>query len=465
MIELTTQELTQILSARLIGENCAVKSISTDTRNPSEQGLFFALKGEHFDGHHYLAQAEKQGCVAVVVEKPCNTPLTQLIVEDSKGALGQLAHWLKMKIAPKTLAITGSSGKTTVKEMTASILAQCAKRQNLNEHAVLFTAGNFNNEIGVPLTLLRLTEECHFAVIELGANHQGEIAYTTHLVEPDVALVNNFACAHLEGFGSLEGVAKAKGEIFQGLKQQGVAIINADCHDLPHWQETIGSRKVQRFSLSQAVDFYPQDLRANEQGFNFTLVTPQGRALIQLPFFGAHNVSNALAASALAMNAGATLADIQQGLSQKMQVKGRLFVEQVSPNLRLFDDSYNANVASMKAGIDVLKVCEDVRFFVAGDMKELGEQSLACHQQVGLYAKQANLDGVFCFGKESAEIAKCAQADISFFSDNFQQLEKALISAVSQALTSGKNVNVLVKGSRSMQMERVIKTLKDEFQC
>lgn len=225
MIKLTTQQLTQILNADLIGdEQVVVENINTDTRKAVSNSLFFALKGEHFDAHQYLDKAVEQGATALVVQQ-ANTEIAtpQLVVADTRLALGQLAKWLREKINPHTVAMTGSSGKTTVKEMTASILQQTAG----NPEAVLFTNGNFNNDIGVPLTLLRLTEQHKFAVIELGANHQGEIDYTTHLAQPEAALVNNVAAAHLEGFGSIEGVARAKGEIYRGLTPNGVAIINS----------------------------------------------------------------------------------------------------------------------------------------------------------------------------------------------------------------------------------------------
>ena len=215
MITLSLSQLASILDAQLLGDGAlTVENVSTDSRQSISKGLFFALKGEHFDAHHYLDKAAEQGCIAAVVEHQTNASIAQLVVKDTRLALGQLAKWLRKKINPKTVAMTGSSGKTTVKEMTATILQQSA----VDFDDVLFTHGNFNNDIGVPLTLLRLTEQHKFAVIELGANHIGEIAYTTALAQPDVALVNNVAAAHLEGFGSLDGVATAKGEIYRALQ-------------------------------------------------------------------------------------------------------------------------------------------------------------------------------------------------------------------------------------------------------
>jgi len=371
MIKLTTQQLAQILNANLIGDGQAVvENINTDTRKSVSNSLFFALKGEHFDAHQYLDKAVEQGATALVVQQ-ANTEIAtpQLVVTDTRLALGQLAKWLREKINPRTVAMTGSSGKTTVKEMTASILQQTAG----NPEAVLFTNGNFNNDIGVPLTLLRLTEQHKFAVIELGANHQGEIDYTTNLAQPEAALVNNVAAAHLEGFGSIEGVARAKGEIYRGLTPNGVAIINSEHNYIELWQKEIGSHAIQYFNGGD---------------------------------YKAENVKHSPNGSALAMNVGASLADVKAGLEHRSQVKGRLFPIQVNENLLLLDDTYNANVDSLQAAIDVLKGYDAFRILLVGDMKELGEDSLKCHQQVGEHAKQAKLDLVLSYGTESAVISE-----------------------------------------------------------
>jgi len=373
MIKLTTQQLAQILNANLIGdEQTAVENINTDTRKSVSNSLFFALKGEHFDAHQYLDKAVEQGATALVVQQ-ANTEIAmpQLVVADTRLALGQLAKWLREKINPRTVAMTGSSGKTTVKEMTASILQQTAG----NPEAVLFTNGNFNNDIGVPLTLLRLTEQHKFAVIELGANHQGEIDYTTNFAQPEAALVNNVAAAHLEGFG--------------------VAIINSEHNYIELWQKEIGSHAIQYFNDG---DYKAENVKHSPNGSTFTLVSPKGSIEINLPYLGEHNVKNALAATALAMNVGASLADVKVGLEYRSQVKGRLFPIQVNENLLLLDDTYNANVDSLQAAIDVLKGYDAFRILLVGDMKELGEDSLKCHQQVGEHAKQAKLDLVLSYG-------------------------------------------------------------------
>ena len=457
MIKLSTVQLAQILQAKLIGdENVQVAEINTDTRKSVSNSLFFALKGEKFDAHQYLDQAVSQGALALVVQQENSSILVpQLVVKDTRIALGELAKWLREKINPRTVAMTGSSGKTTVKEMTASILQHTAA----DSEAVLFTNGNFNNDIGVPLTLLRLTEKHRFAVIELGANHQNEINYTTKLVQPNAALINNIAPAHLEGFGSLAGVVQAKGEIYRGLTKNGVAIINAEHNHLDFWQKEISNHAIQYFN---GKDYSVKNVQGNEQGSTFTLVSPQGEIDISLPYLGEHNVKNALAATALAMNVGATLADVKAGLEQRSQVKGRLFPIQVTPNLLLLDDTYNANKDSLCAAIDVLKSYDAFLILCVADMKELGENSLAIHREVGQYINLVNLDLVCSYGNESAVISEAVLG--KHFTDKTEMVD-FLVPLIENQLQQNKKVVVLGKGSRSMKMEDVIYSLKDKIKC
>ncbi|HHF4011884.1 TPA: UDP-N-acetylmuramoyl-tripeptide--D-alanyl-D-alanine ligase [Haemophilus influenzae] len=457
MIKLSTVQLAQILQAKLIGdENVQVEEINTDTRKSISNSLFFALKGEKFDAHQYLEQAVAQGALALVVQQENSSiSIPQLVVKDTRIALGELAKWLREKINPRIVAMTGSSGKTTVKEMTASILQHTAG----NPEAVLFTNGNFNNDIGVPLTLLHLTEKHRFAVIELGANHQNEINYTTKLVQPNAALINNIAPAHLEGFGSLAGVVQAKGEIYRGLTKNGVAIINAEHNHLDVWQKEISNHAIEYFN---GKDYSVKNVQGNEQGSTFTLVSPQGEIDISLPYLGEHNVKNALAATALAMNVGATLADVKAGLEQRSQVKGRLFPIQVTPNLLLLDDTYNANKDSLCAAIDVLKGYDAFRILCVADMKELGENSLAIHREVGQYVKSSNLDLVCSYGNESAVISEAVLG--KHFTDKTEMVD-FLVPLIENQLQQNNKVVVLGKGSRSMKMEDVIYSLKDKIKC
>lgn len=460
MIKQTTQQIAEILHARLFGNgNVTITTVSTDTRQAVENGLFFALKGEKFDAHDYAEKAVEQGCVALVVERELPIAVPQIIVADTRLALGELAKWLKSTLNPKTVAMTGSSGKTTVKEMTAKILQKTAAC----EEDVLYTFGNLNNDLGVPMTLLRLTEQHKFAVIELGANHIGEIAYTTAIAQPDACLVNNVASAHLEGFGSIEGVAVAKGEIYQGLKENGKAIINQAFY-YPQWRKEIGDHELQSFSYTGSdqdsyADFWAENVSLNLNDSTFILHAFEEEIEINLPYLGAHNVSNALAATALAMAVGASLADVKAGLEQRSQVKGRLYPVEINEHCLLIDDTYNANVDSMKSAISVLKNYPAFRIFAVGDMAELGKESAQCHQEVADFVQQAGLDLIVSFGKESAVIGANAQ---HHFTDK-QAMSDFLLPIISQKIAEKQPLVLLAKGSRSQKMETLIADLCRAF--
>lgn len=460
MIKLTTRQIAEILNAKLIGDgNITVESVGTDTRQTLECGLFFALKGENFDAHDYLDKALEQGAEALVVEHECTVSAPQIVVVDTRLALGELAKWLKAKLNPKTVAVTGSSGKTTVKEMTAKILQKttaCADE-------VLYTFGNLNNDLGVPLTLLRLTEQHKFAVIELGANHIGEIAYTTTIAQPDACLVNNVAPAHLEGFGSLEGVMRAKGEIYRGLKAGGKAIVNQAFY-YPQWQKEIGEHELQSFCYTGSdqdsyADYRAEDVKLDVKGSRFTLHSPNGEIEVNLPCPGAHNIGNALAAAALAMAVGADLEAVKAGLEQKSAVKGRLYPIEIGPNCLLIDDTYNANVDSMKSAVAVLKNYPAFRIFAVGDMAELGAESAACHREVADFVKAAELDLVVSFGKESAVISGEVK---HHFTDKGAMFD-FLYPLILQKIDEKRPLVLLAKGSRSQKMESLISDLCHAF--
>lgn len=460
MIKQTTNQIAQTLNAKLIGSgDVVIENISTDTRQAVENGLFFALKGEKFDAHDYVEKAIEQGCVAVVVERELAVNVPQIIVADTRLALGELAKWLKAEINPKTVAMTGSSGKTTVKEMTAKIL----QKMTACNDEVLYTFGNLNNDLGVPMTLLRLTPKHKYAVVELGANHIGEIAYTTAIAQPDACLVNNVAAAHLEGFGSLAGVTQAKGEIYRGLKADGKAIVNL-AHYYPQWQSEIGERELQSFCYTgedkdSYADYWADEVELHLAGSRFTLHSPQGEIEINLPYLGEHNISNALAATSLAMAVGADLATVKAGLEQKSQVKGRLYPIEINPNLLLIDDSYNANVDSMKSAVSVLKNYPAFRIFAVGDMAELGKDSPACHQEVADFVAQANLDLVVSFGKESAVIS----GDEKHHFTDKTQMADFIQQVILQKMAENQPLVLLAKGSRSQKMEELILALCNAF--
>ncbi|WP_440862673.1 UDP-N-acetylmuramoyl-tripeptide--D-alanyl-D-alanine ligase [Symbiopectobacterium purcellii] len=453
MIRVTLQQLATALNATLLGEDVAVETVCTDTRKLTPGCLFIALRGEKFDAHDYAHQAVRGGAAALLVSKHLPIDVPQLLVGDTRLALGELGAWMRRQSSARVVALTGSSGKTSVKEMTAAILRQCGD--------VLYTDGNFNNDIGVPLTLLRLTLDHRFAVIELGANHIGEIAYATNLVRPDSALVNNLAAAHLEGFGSLEGVARAKGEIFNGLPTKGIAVINADSNDLTHWHYVLRDKTVWQFSPQHGenTDYYASDIRHEGGGMLFELHTPFGSQEVNVPLPGQHNVANALAAAALAMSVGAGLQQVKEGLAQLKAVPGRLFPILLEANKLLLDDSYNANVGSMTAAVHTLAEMPGYRVLVVGDMGELGEDAEACHQQVGEVARDAGIDAVLSIGTLSQAISLNSERG-EHFSDR-----AALIARLQTLLSTHGTISILVKGSRSSAMEHVVHALQENAAC
>lgn len=454
MITMTLQEIAECTKGTLHSPNdgssqVTVQSVSTDTRAIETGALFIALVGPHYNAHHFIDVAEKKEAIALVVSEHVDTPLPYILVEDTKIALGDLGAAVKQRVMPKTVGVTGSSGKTTVKEMAASILARRGK--------VLATKGNFNNDIGVPLTLLRLEAHHEFAVIEMGANHLGEIAYTTNLVKPDVATIVNAAAAHLEGFGSLLGVARAKSEIYRGLDEsEGVALVNADSQFAEFWKGKLKYNNVKTFGEHEA-DFFASDVDLDMDGCpQFMLNTPQGRVFVTLTTPGAHNVSNALCAAALCINVGATLEDIQLGLSTMPLVAGRLNIKHVSSQVRLLDDTYNANVGSVKAATDLLATYPGRRVLVLGDMGELGEKARFYHQQAGEHAQEKGIENLLTLGVLSQSASDCFGEDGA----HFHEID-ALVSYLERMLTGeNRNISILVKGSRSARMERVVEAIE-----
>jgi len=479
MIDLTLSELTLAIDGTLVSdqENAGkqiITKIVTDSRNLNAGEVFLALKGPNFDGHKFIKQVAALGCCAVIVdhvfaEKEQSQDLIkipQIVVKDTRIALGKIAAYVKQQVAPKTVGITGSSGKTTVKEMVAEILARLGN--------VLATKGNFNNDIGVPLTLLRLEKQHDFAVIEMGANHLGEIAYTTDLVKPDVAIINNIAAAHLEGFGDLCGVARAKGEIFEGLTPSGVAIYNQDTQYASKWQWRLVDKNVRRFSckkpaehlvqqeLVEAASVFSSDVKLNNDGCaSFTLNTENGTTDIVLTLPGKHNVCNAVAAATIALEFGATLDDIRLGLAQMAPVKGRLNIHQLNNNFKLIDDTYNANVESVNAATDLLAGYSGQRILILGDMGELGAVARSYHQEVGEHAKNQRLDYLLTLGvlSQSSSDAFNQDAKGKDKGQHFSSREQLLIKLKTILTNKEQSISILVKGSRSAHMEHVVEEI------
>jgi UDP-N-acetylmuramoyl-tripeptide--D-alanyl-D-alanine ligase len=454
MIPVSLSWVAEQVNGQLISKqkhDLIIEGVSTDTRSIVSTDLFLALEGSNFDGHKFVKQAEEKGAVALILSRKVDTPLPYILVEDTALALGLLGAAVKAKVAPKTVGITGSSGKTTVREMVAAILS---RRGN-----VLATKGNFNNDLGVPMTLLRLEQQHEFAVIEMGANHLGEIAYTTNLVKPDVATIVNAAAAHLEGFGSLLGVARAKSEIFKGLSlKDGVAVVNADSQFSDFWLGKLKYNNVQTFSAKKPADVYAEDIILALDGCaQFELVTANGRIAISLSLPGAHNVNNALVAAALALQVGATLQDVQDGLRFMPHVPGRLHVKQLTNQVKILDDTYNANVGSVNAAIDLLSSFAGRKILVLGDIGELGEKARYYHEQVGEYAKQKGIHKLYTLGVLSQSASDVFVGDGRHFSGLAQMIE--FINQ--QTLTEKCDISILIKGSRSARMELVVKALEE----
>lgn len=435
------------LNAQLTGANVTFSGCATDTRQPMYGALFIALRGENFDGHKFLEAAQAQGAVAALVDRPVSTSLPTLTVGDTRHALGSIAaYWRQQHTAP-IVAVTGSNGKTTVKEMLFAILSQRGE--------TLATQGNLNNDLGLPLTLCELEPQHEYAVVEMGANHVGEINYLTHIAEPDIAIITQCAPAHLEGFGSIEAVARTKGEIFSGLNAQGTAIINADDTYYELWKTLATPHKVLRFALEAEAEVYATDIIMHETGSNFTLNTPYGSTSISLNVLGKHNIMNALAASAAAIACHTPLAVIQTGLAAMSAVKGRLNVKQGKHHSIVLDDTYNANPTSLRAGLQVLQQYDQPRWLILGDMFELGEDSQQLHQEIGEYAKELGIEQVWTLGEHSQASSQNWGEKGRHFTDQAQLIDE-LLDAIKQPTA------LLIKGSRGMRMEQVVKALCGE---
>ncbi len=436
-------ELANVLDGTLAGPSCAFERVGTDTRALAAGDLFVALKGERFDGHDYLGEAERRGACGALTSRRVDGPMPQVIVEDTRLALGRLAaHW-RARFALPVVALTGSNGKTTVKEMLTAILAaHCGDRR-----FVLATAGNLNNDIGMPLTLLGLRAHHRFAVIEMGMNHAGEIEYLTRIARPTVALVNNAQRAHVGLLGSLQAIAAAKGEIYVGLQAGGVAVVNRDDAFADYWLGLNAGRRTVTFGFDLRAD-----VRATVEGAHMHIVTPEDAFSVTLAVAGTHNIRNALAACAAAHALEIPARAMHDGLAAFPGVPGRLQRRRGVFGSWVIDDSYNANPESMKAAIEVLARERGRKVFVMGDMGELGAHGADMHAEVGEFARRAGIDALLALGPESARAAAAFGAGATHFADADALREAALAEARAGA-------TLLVKGSRFMQMERVADAL------
>ena len=447
MITLTLNEISEILKAELVGTSVPISGLSIYTRTLSRGDIYLAIKGEQFDGHDFIAQAQQQGAGALIVSKKGDTDLPQLVVKDTRIALAELAGAIRNKLQLKVCAITGSNGKTTVKEMIATILAVNSQ--------VLFTQGNFNNDIGVPLTLLRLKQQ-QYAVIEMGANHRGEIAYTSHYARPDVAVITNVGPAHIEGFGSIEGVANAKAEIIQSLDEDGIAILNADDHFYGLWKGLAEERKVLSFGLKQAADISAENIitQVQDQQFKtcFDLVADGNKVPVELVLAGEHNVKNALAASAACLALGIDLKQIQTGLKRVKVVNGRLQLFASDSGIKLINDTYNANPASLAVALEVLKQYPGEKWLALGAFGELGADSERIHSEMGRDIKNAGVQRLFATGAMAENTVQAFGVGAEYFA-----AQDDLIKSVKEQITPEQTL--LVKGSRAQKMEVVVNAL------
>jgi UDP-N-acetylmuramoyl-tripeptide--D-alanyl-D-alanine ligase len=451
----TLANIAQLCGGRLEGTDATWSNVSSDTRTLGKGALFVALRGPNFNGNEFVPAALAAGACGAIVDAKQAVDLPQIVVQDTQIALEQAGTGWREQFAIPVIGVAGSNGKTTAKEMTASILNQLGH--------CMATRGNLNNHIGVPLTLLRMDPTHRFAVIEMGANRGGEVAALVRIARPTVGMITNAGAEHLEGFGSIEGVARAEGEMVEGLAPTATAVINADDDFAGLWRGLTKARIV-TFGVHAAADFKASDVRTTigGQGFltQFTLTCPLGSTAVTLHMGGRHNVANALAAAAAASAAGAQLEHIVAGLGVMRAVAGRLQFKKALSGAWIIDDSYNANPSSMRAGIEVLAELDGRKWLVIGDMAELGDFAEVAHTEIGEFARAKGVERLFAMGA----LTKLAVESFGPGADWYPDAQ-ALAAAVKQALgaagpaTTGPGVRLLIKGSRVNRLERVVDVL------
>jgi len=459
-------EVAQIMKGEWLGQDALFTRVCIDTRKLQSGDLYIALKGHQFDGHDFVESACAKDACGVVIHADCWAKLEEKLqpllaqkkivvikVAETKLALGSLAKAWQRAHPVRRAAVTGSCGKTSVKEMVALILGQSG--------SVLATQGNLNNDIGAPLTLLRLSEKYQYGVFELGANHKGEIDYTSALVEPHVALITNADAAHLEGFGSVEKVAQAKAEIYRHLTPDGVAVINYDDPHSIYWHEQCAGKRIVTFSLQSNAHATYQLISGRSSGPAGSVIivnTPAGEVELTIPLMGRHQWANALAALAVTHVLGISLDQVKTALAQLQPVSGRLNPKTIiveNHSLVVIDDTYNANPFSVRAAINILAECQHPQILVLGDMGELGENSAELHREIGSYAQEKEIDYLFSVGRYAVHTREgFGVAGVAV--ETQDQLLTQLKPLLNEAMT------ILVKGSRSAKMEQVVEALLRE---
>jgi len=448
-------------NGQLRGESISYGAVSIDSRTLERGDLFVAIKGDNFDGHEYIEQAVKAGCCAVVVNESHRangvnsahlseqSDVTSLSVQDTQLALGEAALINRELFAGPVIGLTGSSGKTSTKNMLAAILDQKGR--------ACATEGNFNNEIGVPLTLLNLDSSHHYAVIEMGARSEGDIKYLTGIVKPDLAILLNAGLSHVDVFGSYENIVKAKGEIFESLSDDGIAVVNVDDPASDKWLSSISAQTIFSFSLSQnCADIFASEIKCDIESSSFNLNYKGKTQKISLPVPGEHNVHNSLAAASAAVCLGFELAVISEGLASLESSKGRLNTINLRNGITLVDDSYNANPASMRASLDVLNLRSGAKIAVLGEMGELGQRSKSLHVELAEYAVKTQINQFYLIGPFADAMQKIIGSRASCHS------EKQEISTLISSELIGDET-ILVKGSRSTGMDDVVEYLTSRF--
>ena len=446
MIELSLIEATELMNGIYNGKDRTFIGINTDSREVIGDELFFALRGPNFNGNKYSDEALKNNAAACVVDDGSIQSNKNILVENTQIALGQLAQAWQQKMTAKIIAVTGSNGKTSVKELLSNCLSIPAK--------ILSTEGNFNNHIGLPLMLSRLNSHHEYAILEMGANHPKEIEYLVDLTDPYVVLINNAGPAHLEGFTDIEGVAKAKGEILQGGLPPKYACLNYDDKYYDLWHKMAENSSVISFGLNSKATVFGKDLKVVNHKSSFTLVLPDSSTNIKLSTLGEHNIMNACAAAAVMHSLDMPINIIKQGLEAPLIVPGRLQIIEGIRNHCIINDSYNANPISTNAAIDFLSIMEDYNCLVLGDMKELGDQSIEMHSLVGIKAKKSGINTLLAIG----EMTKYTIEEFGSNGYWFETIEELLLHLQALIMDVPK-MNILVKGSRSMRMDRVVKEI------
>jgi len=441
-------QIAEWCEARLLGEDMTISHVSTDTRALSKGSLFVALRGENHDAHDFIADAEQAGAAAVLVSRPVETSLPQILCADTQEALAEFAAGMQQGRKAVVVALTGSNGKTSVKNLITEILNRTGKTYS--------TPGNRNNEIGLPMAVLDAPEDAEFAIYEMGAGKPGDIAYLCSIVAPQVSVVNNIGSAHLERMGSLLGIAETKGAIYEALSDDGVAVINADDAFAPYFAQRVGRRRVFRFGIENDADIRASNIQLRGEYSSFDLHTPAGKHAVKLSLPGRHNVMNALAATGLALGAGAHIDAVVAGLQHAAPVKGRQISHVLDNEAVLIDDSYNANPGSVAAAIETLAQNKMGSWLVLGNMAELGENAAELHADIGALAKKSGIEKFWTVGN----LAKNASAAYGAGAKHFES-KVALSEALIHELQVGSRC--LVKGSRSSAMDDVVKAVLKEL--